>query len=94
MGRFAFFTHDVRIYRPVCYKKTLFINKVCIYKAKKLCSCKVYLKTVIREDAYTRQRVSSPAGYAFDNPFFKAWVIQHTLEDIGISPEKGFPELE
>jgi len=49
---------------------------------------------LIRKDAYTGQRVSGPVGYAFDNPFFKAWVVQHTLKDIGISPEKGFPELE
>ncbi len=47
---------------------------------------------LIREDAYTGQRVSSPAGYEFDNPFFKAWVIQNTLSDIGISPESGLPE--
>jgi hypothetical protein len=42
---------------------------------------------LVREDAYTGKRVSTPVGYAFDSPFFKAWVIRHTLTDIGIPPE-------
>jgi hypothetical protein len=42
---------------------------------------------LVREDAYTGKRVSTPVGYEFDNPFFKAWVIRYTLTDIGITPE-------
>lgn len=42
---------------------------------------------LVREDAYTGKRVSAPVGCAFDSPFFKAWVIRHTLTDIGIPPE-------
>ena len=42
---------------------------------------------LVREDAYTGKRVSTPVGYEFDNPFFKAWVIRHTLTDIGIPSE-------
>ena len=41
---------------------------------------------LVREDAYTRKRTESPAGYEFDNPFFKAWVVQYALSDIGIYP--------
>ena len=39
---------------------------------------------LIRDDAYTRKRIAIPTGYDFDSPFFKAWVIQHTLSDIGL----------
>jgi hypothetical protein len=39
---------------------------------------------LIREDAYTRKKVTAPTGYDFDSPFFKSWVIRHTLSDMGI----------
>lgn len=39
---------------------------------------------LVRDDAYTRKRIATPTGYDFDSPFFKAWVIQHTLSDIGL----------
>jgi hypothetical protein len=39
---------------------------------------------LVRDDAYTRKRIATPTGYDFDSPFFKAWVIRHTLSDIGI----------
>jgi hypothetical protein len=39
---------------------------------------------LIREDAYTRRKVTTPTGYDFDSPFFKSWVIWHTLSDMGI----------
>jgi len=39
---------------------------------------------LIREDANTRRKVSVPTGYDFDSPFFKAWVIRHTLSDMGL----------
>lgn len=39
---------------------------------------------LIREDAYTRRKVTAPTGYDFDSPFFKSWVIRHTLSDIGM----------
>jgi hypothetical protein len=29
--------------------------------------------------------VKSPAGYEFDSPFFRAWVIVNTLADVGLS---------
>jgi hypothetical protein len=32
--------------------------------------------------------VAASTGYEFDSPFFKSWVITHTLEDIGLIPEK------
>jgi len=38
---------------------------------------------LVREDPYTRGRVSTPTGYDFDSPFFRAWVLQNTLTDIG-----------
>lgn len=38
---------------------------------------------LIRLDAYTLERLNTPTGYDFDNPFFKAWVIRNTLTDIG-----------
>jgi len=40
---------------------------------------------IIREDAYTRKKVTTPTGYDFDSPFFKFWVIKHTLSDMGIT---------
>jgi hypothetical protein len=39
---------------------------------------------LIREDPYTRRRVTAPTGYDFDSPFFKSWVIRHTLSDMGM----------
>ena len=39
---------------------------------------------LIREDAYTRKKVTAPTGYDFDSPFFKYWVIPHTLPDLGM----------
>lgn len=39
---------------------------------------------LVREDPYTRSRVETPTGYAFDSPFFQAWVLQSTLADIGL----------
>jgi hypothetical protein len=39
---------------------------------------------LIREDAYTRKRVTVATGYDFDSPFFKSWVIRHTLSDVGM----------
>jgi hypothetical protein len=38
---------------------------------------------LVRDDAYTRTKVSTPTGYDFDSPFFKAWVLRHTMPDIG-----------
>ena len=42
---------------------------------------------LIRQDAYTRIKVTTPTGYDFDSPFFKGWVVRHTLSDIGL-PER------
>lgn len=39
---------------------------------------------LIRQDPYTRRKVTTPTGYEFDSPFFKGWVIRHTLSDIGL----------
>ena len=39
---------------------------------------------LIQEDLYTRKKLGTPTGYDFDNPFFKGWVIRHTLQDIGL----------
>jgi hypothetical protein len=39
---------------------------------------------LIRQDAYTRTKVTTPTGYDFDSPFFKGWVVRHTLSDIGL----------
>lgn len=39
---------------------------------------------LIRQDAYTRTKVTTPTGYDFDSPFFKDWVVRHTLSDIGL----------
>jgi hypothetical protein len=39
---------------------------------------------LIRQDPYTRRKVTTPTGYDFDSPFFKGWVIRHTLSDIGL----------
>ncbi len=39
---------------------------------------------LIRQDPYTRKKLNTPTGYDFDNPFFKGWVIRHTLSDIGL----------
>ena len=33
----------------------------------------------------TRASDVAPAGYAFDNPYFRGWVIGNTLPDLGIS---------
>lgn len=38
---------------------------------------------LLREDAFTRERVSTPTGYAFDSPFFRAWVWWNALQDLG-----------
>lgn len=35
-------------------------------------------RVIVRSDA-------EPAGYAFDNPYFRGWVIGNTLPDLGIS---------
>ena len=39
---------------------------------------------LVREDAYTRKKLTTPTGYDFDSPFFKSWVIRHTLPDMGL----------
>ena len=39
---------------------------------------------LVRDDAYTHKRIATPTSYDFDSPFFKAWVIRHTLSDIGL----------
>jgi hypothetical protein len=39
---------------------------------------------LIRQDPYTRKKVTTPTGYDFDSPFFKGWVVRHTLSDIGL----------
>ncbi|MBW2370035.1 MAG: ATP-binding protein [Deltaproteobacteria bacterium] len=39
---------------------------------------------LIRQDPYTREKVTTPTGYDFDSPFFKEWVIRYTLSDIGL----------
>ena len=39
---------------------------------------------LVRQDAYTRRKVTTPTGYDFDSPFFKGWVIRQTLSDIGL----------
>jgi hypothetical protein len=44
---------------------------------------------IIREDAYTNKKVANPTGYDFDSPFFKSWVIQHTLSDMGMPQSNG-----
>ncbi len=38
---------------------------------------------LVREDAHTGERVSTPTGYAFDSPFFRAWVWWNALQDLG-----------
>ncbi len=38
---------------------------------------------LIREDAFSGRRVSTPTGYAFDSPFFLAWVWWNALQDLG-----------
>ena len=39
---------------------------------------------LIRQDAYKRRKVTTPTGYDYDSPFFKGWVVRHTLSDIGL----------
>jgi len=39
---------------------------------------------LIRQDAYKRRKVTTPTGYDYDSPFFKGWVVRHTLTDIGL----------
>jgi hypothetical protein len=48
---------------------------------------------LIRKDPYTRKKVPTPTGYDFDSPFFKHWVIHHTLSDIGLS-SANLPRVE
>jgi hypothetical protein len=38
---------------------------------------------LIREDAHGGGRVATPTGYAFDSPFFRAWVWWNALQDLG-----------
>ena len=38
-----------------------------------------------RIDAYSGARVATPTGYAFDSPYFHAWVWWNTLADMGPS---------
>jgi hypothetical protein len=38
---------------------------------------------LLREDAHSGERVATPTGYAFDSPFFLAWVWWNALEDMG-----------
>ncbi|MBE0642673.1 MAG: ATP-binding protein [Bacteroidetes bacterium] len=38
---------------------------------------------LMRDDAYSGMRVSTPTGYAFDSPFFLAWVWWNALQDLG-----------
>lgn len=39
---------------------------------------------LIRQDPYTRRKVTTPTGYDFNSPFFKGWVVRYTLPDIGL----------
>jgi hypothetical protein len=36
-----------------------------------------------RTDAYSGLRVHTPTGYAYDSPFFLAWVWWNALQDLG-----------
>ncbi|MFZ1728950.1 MAG: ATP-binding protein [Bacteroidota bacterium] len=38
---------------------------------------------LIRENAFSGERVATPTGYAFDSPFFLAWVWWNALQDLG-----------
>jgi len=42
---------------------------------------------LIKNDPYSHKRIKSSTGYEFDSPFFKSWVLKHTLADIGLIPE-------
>ncbi len=44
---------------------------------------------LIKNDPYSHKRITSSTGYEFDSPFFKSWVLKHTLADIGLIPEKS-----
>ena len=46
---------------------------------------------LFRDDPYTGRRVATPTGYDFDSPFFKAWVMAHTLTDLGLPPPGSLP---
>ena len=41
---------------------------------------------LIKNDPYSRKRVTTSTGYEFDSPFFKSWVMRYTLADIGMIP--------
>ena len=50
----------------------------------------------LRETRVIVRDASGAAGYAFDNPYFRGWVIQNALPDLGIvlpiahvSPARG-----
>jgi AAA+ ATPase superfamily predicted ATPase len=43
---------------------------------------------LIKNDPYSHKRVTSSTGYEFDSPFFKSWVMKHTLADIGLIPKE------
>jgi hypothetical protein len=43
---------------------------------------------LIKNDPYSHKRVTSSTGYDFDSPFFKSWVMKHTLADIGLIPKE------
>jgi|GEM_PF-347372 len=38
---------------------------------------------LVREDVHSGWRVDTPTGYAFDSPFFRAWVWWNALPDLG-----------
>jgi len=42
---------------------------------------------LIKNSSFSNRRAASSTGYEFDSPFFRSWVIRHTLADIGLLPE-------
>ncbi|MDB4915851.1 MAG: ATPase [Gemmatimonadetes bacterium] len=39
----------------------------------------------LRNTRLVVRAADTPAGYAFDNPFFRGWVIENTLPDLGLA---------
>jgi hypothetical protein len=41
---------------------------------------------LVKNGPNSRKRLTASTGYEFDSPFFRSWVIKHTLADIGLIP--------
>jgi hypothetical protein len=70
-------TRDIVQVARRCYDRTAVRDQVTIKDVEHA------FEDIIAEE-HDLLKVTTPTGYDFDSPFFKGWVVRHTLSDIGL----------